>query len=122
MGIHNRCGLAENGKGAGLLAHSLHADLVLAPDVAVVEAPRSEIARVDRFTCADVIAESFDYGTERAAMTAAAPTSAPVRFVREDTPGAVVVDEPDLAPLIHLHGGVTISDLVEEETPAVGTE
>ncbi|WP_231986518.1 hypothetical protein [Pseudomonas sp. URMO17WK12:I11] len=40
----------------------------------------------------------------------------------EDPSGAVIVDEPDLAPLIDLHAGVMIGDLVEEGTPAVGAD
>lgn len=55
-------------------------------------------------------------------MTEATPTAAPGCFVREDPSGAVVVDEPDLAALIYFHAGVAISELVEEEAPAVGAD
>jgi len=55
-------------------------------------------------------------------MAEAAPPAAPGCFVREDPPRTVVVDEPDLAALIHFHAGVAISDLVEEEAPAVGAD
>jgi len=55
-------------------------------------------------------------------MAEASPASAPGCFVREDPPRAVVVDEPDLAALIHFYAGVAISDLVEEEAPAVGAD
>ena len=70
----------------------------------------------------DVIAKGFDQVAQRAAVTEAPPPTTPNRFVSEDPSGAVIVDEPDLAPLIDLHAGVTIGDLVEEETPAVGAD
>lgn len=55
-------------------------------------------------------------------MAESTPPASPVCFVREDPPGTVVIDEPDLATLIHFHAGVAISDLVEEEAPAVGAD
>ena len=55
-------------------------------------------------------------------MAETTPPAAPSCFVREDPSGAVVVDEPDLSALIHFHAGVAISDLVEEEAPAVGAD
>mgnify|MGYP003601746532 CR=1 FL=1 len=51
-------------------------------------------------------------------MAESTPPATPVCFVREDPPGAVVVDEPDLAALINFHAGVAIRDLVEEEAQA----
>lgn len=71
---------------------------------------------------ADVIPEPFDERPKRAAMAEAAPPTAPGCFVRKDSTGAVVVDEPDLAALIHFHAGVAISGLVEEEAPAVSAD
>ncbi|SFB40371.1 hypothetical protein SAMN03159485_05200 [Pseudomonas sp. NFPP24] len=71
---------------------------------------------------ADVIPEPFNERPKRAAMAEASPPATPGCFVREDPPRAVVVDEPDLAALIHFHAGVAISDLVEEEAPAVGAD
>lgn len=121
MGIRSRLPmLPEDGKGAGLLSHCAHAFLVVTPDVAVVESFRAEIAPVQRLTGADVFAKAFDQAAQGAAVTEPSPPATPVRFVREDTPSAVIVDEPDFAPLIHLHAGVTIRDLIEEESPAVG--
>lgn len=55
-------------------------------------------------------------------MAEPAPPATPVCFVREDPPGAVVIDEPDFAAVIHFHAGVTIGDLVEEEPAAVSTD
>lgn len=100
MGIHYRhvelAGdwLTEDGKGAGLLAHSLHARLVVTPDVAVVEPFRPEIARVQWFTSADVIPECFDQILQRAAMGEAAPLATPNCFMGEDPLPGVVVDQP----------------------------
>lgn len=45
------------------------------------------------------------------------PPSSPVCFVSEDLPGAVIVDEPDLAALIDFNAGVAVCLLVEEEAP-----
>lgn len=52
-------------------------------------------------------------------MTEPTPPSSPVCFMSEDPPGAVIIDEPDLAALIDFHIGVTVGLLVEEEMPAV---
>lgn len=52
--------LAKDGKGTGLLTHSLHAIFVVTPDIAVIKPFRSEISRVQRLACADVIAKGFD--------------------------------------------------------------
>lgn len=71
---------------------------------------------------ANVIPEPLDERTKRAAVAEATPPATPGRFVREDSSGTVVVDEPDLAALIHFHAGVSISDLVEEEAPAMSAD
>ena len=52
-------------------------------------------------------------------MTEPTPPSSPVCFVSEDSPGAVIIDEPDLAALIDFHIGVTVCLLVEEEASAM---
>ena len=52
-------------------------------------------------------------------MAEAMPPSSPVCFVSEAPPGAVIIDEPDLAALIDFHIGVTVVLLVEEETSAM---
>lgn len=72
--------------------------------------------------CADVIPDPLNERPKRAAMAEASPPAAPGCFVREDPSRAVVVDEPDLAALIHFHAGVAISDLVEEKPPAVRSD
>ena len=114
--------LAKHWKGAGLLAHSLHAFGVVTPDVAVAEPLRPKVTKVHWLPGADVIPEPLNERPKRAAMAEASPPATPGCFVREDPSRAVVVDEPDLAALIHFHAGVAISDLVEEEAPAVGAD
>lgn len=73
-------------------------------------------------TSADVIPETFNERPKRASVAEASPPATPGCFVREDPPRALVVDEPDLAALIHFHSGVAICDLVEEKAPAVGAD
>ena len=50
----------KNGDHGGLLAHRAHTGFVIAPDVGVVEALRSEPAEGHLFALADVVSESFD--------------------------------------------------------------
>lgn len=71
---------------------------------------------------ADVVPELLNERPKRAAMAEASPPATPGCFVREDPACAVVVDEPDLAALIHFHSGVAICDLVEEKAPAVRSD
>lgn len=52
-------------------------------------------------------------------MAEATPPSTPVCFVSEDPLGAVVIDKPDLAALIHFHTGVAVCRLIEEAATAV---
>lgn len=111
--------LTEGGKGAGLFAYSAHALVVVTPDVAVIEPFRSEIARVQRLTGPDVIAELFHQLAQRAAVSEASPPATPYSFTRENAPAAVVVDKPDLAARIDFHAGVTIYGLTVEEPPAM---
>lgn len=68
-----------------------------------------------RLAGADVIPKPFDWRPKRATMTEVTPPAVPGCFVREDTPGAVVVDEPDLVALIRFYACVAISDLVVEK-------
>ena len=108
--------LTEYGKGACLLAHSLHARFVITPDVAVVEPLRSEIARVQLLAGAYVIPELFDQVLQSAAVAEASPPATPYRFMREDALPAVVIDEPDLAAVIDFHDGIAIHGLAVEKT------
>lgn len=102
-----------------MLANGLHARFVVTPDVAVVEPLGPEVARVQRFAGKNVIAERFDYGAQRAAVTESPPPAAPNCLVREDSLAGVVVDEPDLAARIHLYAGVAVHRLAVEEPAAV---
>lgn len=116
-------GLAEHGKGAGLLANSLLAGFVITPDVAVVEPFRPKVATVQRLAGADVISKFFDQILQRSAVTEPPPPTTPDRFMGEDPLAGVVVDKPDLAAGVDFHAGVAIDRLaVEEPAPVVSDD
>ena len=68
---------------------------------------------------ADVISEPFYDRTKRPAMDEPTPSSSPVCFVSEDSSGAVIVDESDLAALINIHTGVALGNLIKEDPAAM---
>lgn len=90
--------------------------------VAVIKPLRPEIAWVQLLAGSDVISEPFYERAKRAAMAEPTPPSSPVCFVSEDPSGAVIVDEPDLAALIHFHTCVAICRLVEEAPPVIAND
>ena len=61
---------------------------------------------------ADVISETLYERAKRAAMAEPTPPSSPVCLVSENPPGAVIIDEPDFAALIHFHTYVAVCRLV----------
>lgn len=54
--------LEKNRDQGGLLTHRAHTGFVIAPDVGVVEALRSQPAEGYLFALADVVGEAFDQG------------------------------------------------------------